>query len=1090
MFKVKYLFVALFSLVFLCGCGKTPDADLNNGTSGSSAVVYATNISINETNLTYFVDDIINLNNLNVVITPNNATVKPTFSVNNTNVAEIIDSTLTFKAEGTVVLTASVLIDVNTYKTFSLTFNVETKPVYAQSISVASNAVALNFDETKINGLTINPSTYNQDLSVTYSNNFVATYNPETGLITPISAGETVVTVKAFKSKTEVVETTFTVIVTNKIYATEISEIKLNNVAANNNIVLAVNETGNLVSSVLPNNYNLGVVYECSNNLISINSEGTFVVGNNTGDCVITATAVGANGAITKQINVSVISIPNRINFSIKHNNEVVDCLYVGETYELTVLTTLADYSLLNFENCNYTQVNNNVFSISVASAGSVNIRVNYTISSFMNNYNIAGSSTYNVYNKITDINFSLLNNSVEIVPNQGIYTLYLPNTDMLAEAITDNALVFADINLEAKGINTKPSSLNYVLVGDAVTLSGNRLTANKLGSATLKISSNDIGGFTKDVALQVQPLSASEIIVDKTINLYINGNSSQPSSIELEYMVVPAYAHNTEVVIENTDSSINIEGNIITAMEEGSATVTLTCGDVVESIVVNSYYVITDFSVFIDSEKLENNSEIDIIIGTDFYLKTYIFSGAVELNKPVQLYENNELVTTFNGTLKCNLSQEKSHNFKIVCEDFVLNFVVNIIATNPVVSFEFVNGNLELNMFEATEHILNYVLELENSSRPTTDSFVIVSSEPGIVEVVDNKLVLIQVGEVIISAKVNGVTVDSFNLKVINKEINYINTLSDFININPTKNYVVMSDLDFSTFTANNSVDLSGEINFNNKTITNLKTRLFNTINSGAKVENLIVSGSVSLDVNNVLVNDSLIPNFTFICDENNGVINNITFKDLTLNFTNDSSVSNAQMSLISTVNKGVISDINLNSVNVLFNYKSIIFAGVVVGGLTNVNHGEINGVTGVATFTGFTRIGGITIDNHANISNVELTLNLNCAQTKHQVGGVIHKNKLSTENSNLPELTNIDLTINAINTNSGTINFAGFVYNVLDNYIANNINLAINFEGEFSSGTTYLVHYTPSGAQPDMDKFNIVTSGMGSESFNNYQA
>ena len=58
------------------------------------------------------------------------------------------------------------------------------------------------------------------------------------------------------------------------------------------------------------------------------------------------------------------------------------------------------------------------------------------------------------------------------------------------------------------------------------------------------------------------------------------------------------------------------------------------------------------------------------------------------------------------------------------------------------------------------------------------------------------------------------------------------------------------------------------------------------------------------------------------------------------------------------------------------------------------------------------------------------------------------------------------------------------------MNNYIANNINLEINFKGVFSSNKTYLVHYTPLGAQPDMDKFNIVTSGSGSESFNYYQA
>ena len=52
-------------------------------------------------------------------------------------------------------------------------------------------------------------------------------------------------------------------------------DIKANNKVVNNNIVLVVNETGNLISSVLPTNYNLGVTYECSNDL---NREETNII--------------------------------------------------------------------------------------------------------------------------------------------------------------------------------------------------------------------------------------------------------------------------------------------------------------------------------------------------------------------------------------------------------------------------------------------------------------------------------------------------------------------------------------------------------------------------------------------------------------------------------------------------------------------------------------------------------------------------------------------------------------------------------------------------------------------------------------------
>ncbi|MBQ2769763.1 MAG: hypothetical protein IJF41_00795, partial [Clostridia bacterium] len=40
-------------------------------------------------------------------------------------------------------------------------------------------------------------------------------------------------------------------------------------------------KTGTISCSVLPVDYNLELTYLCSNNLISINPNGTFIVGNN-----------------------------------------------------------------------------------------------------------------------------------------------------------------------------------------------------------------------------------------------------------------------------------------------------------------------------------------------------------------------------------------------------------------------------------------------------------------------------------------------------------------------------------------------------------------------------------------------------------------------------------------------------------------------------------------------------------------------------------------------------------------------------------------------------------------------------------------
>ena len=1079
--SLKYLFVALFATLFLCGCGNT-DPGLDKGASGGAPIVYATNISINESKLTYFVGDVLNLNNLNISILPADATVKPVFTISDEQLAEIVSNQLTFKGEGSVTLTASILIDVNTYKTYSITFNVETKPIYATSVSIQNSHITINLNDTCINDLIINPVEYNQDVLVTYSNEDVVSYNYQTGLITANAVGETMVTVKVLKSKTETLKTSFNVAVTNHVYAESINNVKINNKTITDTITLFTNETGTISCSVLPVDYNLELTYLCSNNLISINPNGTFIVGNNAGECVLSISALTKTGITYKTINVVVKHQPETLNFKVELNGEEVDYLYSNIAYTLTILTGLDNYNNVTIENCDYTYVSDNVFEIVVSTAGQTNLVVNYNFTSFIGSYAISETKTYTTYNIIKDVNISLVNNNSEIVPNLGVYTIYLPNKNNMQEAISNNAIVYADVNVSAKGVNTKPNALNYEVSGDAIILYGNRIIANSVGESKLTISSNDIGGYSKEIIIKVEPLKVSEIIVESSqVDLYLNGDNLKPNKFTISYSVIPSYAYNTSVEVSTSNNIININENVITALSEGSAQVVLTCENVTQIINVNVSYVPSHICAYLNSNAISNGQEITIETNTDYYLSSYVYSSTQQLSNGVLCYENESLVNGFKNEIKLNYSSEGSHNFKLKFDSFELNFTLKVRMLNPVTKLKFSKNSLKLNMFETSAYTISYFIETAHSNLPTTDKITFTSSNNNVVSVNGTTLNIIATGTAKIHANINGVQVDELSVEIINKEVYYINSLSDFININSTKNYVVMSDLDFSSFTANNCISFSGEIDFNNKTISGLNTHLFSTINNNAVVKNLVISGSVNIESSSVASVVNLDPCFSLISEVNHGTISNITFNNLTINLTNNLELASVSATLVAAHNYGLISNVSLNNVTLSANFASTKVAGVLVSTITHVNHGEVNGIMGGAKLSGFTRAGGVILENYGKLTNVNLTLEFNCTQTKHQIGGLIYKTAV---NNGLPEVSNINLSMIVNNVNSSTVTFAGFIYNAASGLSASNITLNHNFTGTFASSTTYLVYYNKPTDVANVSDFKIATN----QTFNNY--
>ena len=88
----RCLFVLMFFTLFLCACSNKEDPNL--GSTASSGITYATNISLSVNPTSYYVGDSLNLETVTVSVTPNNATVKPSFSIDNVLIANLNNNVL------------------------------------------------------------------------------------------------------------------------------------------------------------------------------------------------------------------------------------------------------------------------------------------------------------------------------------------------------------------------------------------------------------------------------------------------------------------------------------------------------------------------------------------------------------------------------------------------------------------------------------------------------------------------------------------------------------------------------------------------------------------------------------------------------------------------------------------------------------------------------------------------------------------------------------------------------------------------------------------------------------------------------------
>ena len=319
-------------------------------------------------------------------------------------------------------------------------------------------------------------------------------------------------------------------------------------------------------------------------------------------------------------------------------------------------------------------------------------------------------------------------------------------------------------------------------------------------------------------------------------------------------------------------------------------------------------------------------------------------------------------------------------------------------------------------------------------------------SNNETVVSVLENKLIINSIGTAQIFAKINDNVVATLNLEIYYKEYEQINSYVDFINIQENKNYIVNSDLDFSNFTVNNILNFDGEIDFNNHTITNVNTQLFNCLGSNSVIKNVVVSG-----VSNIISGS----NFSIFANETYGKIFNVTLKDLTI-----LSASNNPMEIatICLNNNGLISNVVFNNVTLRNTYEFTKYTGMVMAGICVLNNNIISEITGEISFEGFTKVGGVSVEGCGEIKDCNMVINYICSQELQQIGGLVHTTNTKYVNgiTKDAEFNNLDITINIFFNNS-TLTFGGLIWNN-KSCLGSNINLYVNFNGEIEEENSFL--------------------------------
>lgn len=476
---------------------------------------------------------------LNWTITPSNATNKKVdFSSNNEEVAKV-DSSGNITATG-VGSCDIIFSSIDGNKSSYVSINVVNKKVEASDIKLNKNKLNLYVGDTSHLSYKLTPNNATTDVTWSSSNNSALKVD-SSGNITALGVGSANVIVKTSNGKTDNCE----INITKKTI--KLNSIKLNKTSTT--IIEGGSETLNVIFE--PSNAtNKDVTWSSSNENVAVVDKNGKITAKNEGNTTITASSNGLNSTCKVNVSKKVVSIS-----SIKLNKSSLT-LDINDKYSFSYTISPS-----NATNQNVTWESSNSSVVKVDSKGNITAlksgNATITVKSVDSNKTDSCYVKVNEQKNVSGVELSKRN-----------LGMYLNDTFNLTANILPN-------NASNKNVVWESSDSSIVSVSDG------KLTANKVGSATITVKTIE-GNYIDTCNVYVTKDSKSKVKATKIAFDISSKQLYKGDKVILNVSFSPAKTTIRELTWESDNPSVakvDSEGRVI-AVGLGNATISATTTD------------------------------------------------------------------------------------------------------------------------------------------------------------------------------------------------------------------------------------------------------------------------------------------------------------------------------------------------------------------------------------------------------------------------------------------------------------------------------------------------------------------------------